>query len=83
MTANFEIALRRDHLSETRGLIITRSLGAAAIGALPIPMLDGWLAARIRRGTIRKLAERRGMHLSEAAVIAVADGPEPGYPSNY
>jgi hypothetical protein len=66
----------RSYLSENRRLIIGRSLASAAAGALPVPMVEDWLASRIRRGTIRRIAEARSVDASDAAVRAVADGAE-------
>lgn len=66
----------REYLSLHRRTIIGRSLAAAIAGAIPIPMLDDWLVASIRRGTIRRIAEARGVDIDEDAVRAIADGPE-------
>jgi uncharacterized protein (DUF697 family) len=65
----------RDHLGRNRRMIIGRSLAAALAGSLPIPLVEEWLASRIQRGTVRRLAERHGVDLDEAAVRAIADGP--------
>jgi uncharacterized protein (DUF697 family) len=70
-----ELSARRDHLGQHRRMIIGRSLAAAAVGSLPIPLVEEWLASRIQRGTIRRIAERRGVDLDEAALRAIADGP--------
>lgn len=66
----------REYLAENRRTIIGRSLAAAIAGAVPIPVLDEWLVASIRRGTIRRIAEARGVDLDDDAVRAIADGPE-------
>lgn len=66
----------RDHLAGNRRTIITRSLAAAAVGSVPVPGVDDWLASRIARGTISRIAESHGVDADEAAVRAIADGPE-------
>lgn len=70
-----ELTPYRSYLSEHRRLIIGRALASAAAGALPVPLVEDWLASRIARGTIRKIAEARSVDMDEAAVRAVADGP--------
>lgn len=69
-------ALVRTHgyLDQHRGMIIGRSLASALAGALPIPLLEEWLAATIRRSLIRRIAEARGVDLDDDAVRAIADG---------
>lgn len=69
------LSARRDHLGEHRRMIIGRSLAAAAAGGLPIPLLEEWLASRILRGTIARIARERGVDLDAAAIRAIADGP--------
>jgi hypothetical protein len=71
-----ELTRNRSYLGENRRLIIGRSLAAGAAGALPVPLVDDWLSSRIRRGTIRKIAESRAVDTDERAVRAVADGEE-------
>ena len=66
----------REHLSEHRRLIISRSLVSAAAGALPIPLLEEWLSSTIKRQTVRKIADRWAVDLDADAVKAVADGPQ-------
>ncbi len=66
----------REYLTLHRRTIIGRSLAAAIVGAVPIPVLDDWLIASIRRGTIRRIAEARGVDIDEDAIREIADGPE-------
>lgn len=66
----------REYLAQNRRIIIGRSLAAAIAGALPVPVLDEWLVASIRRGTIRRIAEGHGVDLDDDAVRAIADGPQ-------
>lgn len=71
-----ELTHDRGYLSDNRRRIIGRSLVAAAAGALPIPLIEDWLASRVKRGTIRKIAESRSVDADESAVRAVADGKD-------
>ncbi|HKA90159.1 MAG TPA: hypothetical protein VKE22_21005 [Haliangiales bacterium] len=66
--------MRFQHLALHRRMIVVRSLAGAAAGLAPLPYLDDWLVAQIRRGTIRRIAEARGVDLDDAAVRAVAEG---------
>lgn len=66
----------REYLSQHRRSIIGRSLAAAIAGAVPVPMLDDWLVASIRRSTIRRIADARGIDINDEAVEAIADGSE-------
>lgn len=70
-----ELSRSRDYLGEHRRMIIGRSLAAAVAGAVPVPLLEEWLSSTIQRGTIRRIAEARGVDLDEEAVRAIADGP--------
>jgi len=73
MTA--ELVRSHGYLDENRAMIVSRSLASAVAGALPIPLLEEWLAATIRRGTIKKIAAVRGVDADDRAVRAIADGP--------
>lgn len=66
----------REHLGQHRRLIIGRSLATSLAGAVPLPLVDEWLSSSIARGTIRRIAEARGVDLDEDAERAIADGPE-------
>ncbi len=66
----------RRYLAENRRIIIGRSLAASVAGTVPVPILDEWLVASIRRGMIRRIAESRGVDIDDDAVRAIADGPE-------
>ncbi|MCP4446078.1 MAG: hypothetical protein GY811_12135 [Myxococcales bacterium] len=70
------IVRNREYLALHRRTIIGRSLAASIAGAIPVPVLDDWLVASIRRGTIRRIAETRGVDIDDEAVRAIADGPE-------
>ena len=62
-----ELVVRRDHLADHRRTIIGRSLAAAIVGAIPVPMLDTRLAYLVQRGTLRKLARASQVDLDEEA----------------
>lgn len=68
------IARRGEHLALHRRMIVVRTLATALAGLTPVPYLDDWLVTRLRRGTIRRIAEARGVDLDEAAVRAIAEG---------
>lgn len=72
-----DLARSTEHLARHRRLIIGRSIAAGVVGLAPIPLLDDWLVAVIRRRTIRRIAEDRRVDLDDAAVRAVADGRVP------
>jgi hypothetical protein len=74
MTASRHIVVRRDYLGDNRQMIISRSLVAALAGSMPIPVFEDWLASRVYRGTIRRIAAARGIDVDEGAVRAIADG---------
>jgi len=71
-----ELTHHRAYLADNRRLIVGRALAAAAAGALPVPLVEDWLASRIARGTIRRIANARSVDLDDGAVRAIADGPE-------
>lgn len=65
---------RLRHLSEHRTLIVRRALLATALGgALPVPVLDDYFAARVRAGMFMKLAELRGVGLPAASAELLAE----------
>jgi len=68
------LAIRNEHLGLHRRMIVVRSLATALAGLTPVPLLDDWLVTRVRRGTIKRIAEVRGVDLDEDAVRAIADG---------
>jgi hypothetical protein len=55
-------------------MILGRSIASTALGTVPLPGVDDWLAARIARGTIARIAESHGVDASPEAVRAIADG---------
>jgi hypothetical protein len=73
MTADI-VALARTHLASNRRMVIGRALASSAAGLIPVPLLDDWLISVVRRGTIRRIAESRGVDLDDEAVRIIADG---------
>jgi hypothetical protein len=66
-----------DHLTGNRRLIIRRSLLATAVGGvIPIPVMDDYLAGRVRAGMLMKLAERRQVDLVLSSAELLADPRE-------
>lgn len=72
----WQLTVKRDHLDGNRRMIIGRSLVASVAGAVPVPGLDDYLSSAIRRRTMRRIAEAHGVDLDDAAVRAIADGPQ-------
>ncbi|HET6150107.1 MAG TPA: hypothetical protein VFH68_21375 [Polyangia bacterium] len=66
-----------DHLAANRRLIIRRSLLATAVGGVvPLPVMDDYLAGRVRAGMLMKLAERRQVDLVLSSAELLADPRE-------
>jgi hypothetical protein len=66
-----------EHLAENRGLIVRRSLLAAAVGGVvPIPVLDEYLAGRVKAGMLMKIAERRHVDLAQSSAELLGDPRE-------
>jgi hypothetical protein len=65
------------HLTANRRLIIQRSLLATAVaGVIPIPVMDDYVAGRVRAGMLMKLAERRQVDLVVSSAELLADPRE-------
>ena len=63
-----------DHLATNRRLIVRRSLLATAVGgAVPLPVMDEYLAGRVKAGMIMKLAERRQVDLASSSAELLGD----------
>ena len=63
-----------EHLREHRRLIVRRSLLATAVGGVvPLPVMDEYLAGRVRAGMLMKLAERRQVDLSASSAELLGD----------
>ncbi|HXT95007.1 MAG TPA: hypothetical protein VN853_01835 [Polyangia bacterium] len=70
-------APRLDHLAENRRLIVRRALLATAVGgAVPLPVLDDYLAGRVRAGMLIKLGERRQVDIAQSSAELLGDPRE-------
>jgi hypothetical protein len=66
-----------DHLDGNRSLIVRRSLLASAVGGLvPVPVMDDYLAGRVRAGMLMQLAERRRVDIVPSSAELLADPRE-------
>ncbi len=66
-----------DHLAANRRLIIRRSLLATAVGGVvPVPVMDDYLAGRVRAGMLMQIAERRRVDLAPSSAELLADPRE-------
>jgi hypothetical protein len=69
---------RLAHLSELRPLIIRRSLLAAGLsGLIPVPVMDEYVAGRVRAGLYVKVATARGVDLPQPAADLLSDPQDP------
>jgi hypothetical protein len=65
------------HLAENRGLIVRRSLLATVLGGfIPLPVMDDYVAGRVRAGLFMKLAERRHVDLPQSSADLLSDPKE-------
>lgn len=65
------------HLLAQRKFIVRRSLLASAVGGIvPLPVMDDYLAGRIRAGMLMQLAERRRVDLAPSSAELLADPRE-------
>ena len=64
----------REWLSDNRAMIVRRSLLATAVGGLvPLPVMDDYLATRVRAGMLIQIAERRRVDLLPSSAELLAD----------
>jgi hypothetical protein len=69
---------RLAHLSELRPLIVRRSLLAAGLsGIIPVPVMDEYVAGRVRAGLYLKIAAARGVDLPQPAADLLSDPQDP------
>jgi hypothetical protein len=65
------------HLLAQRRFIVRRSLLASAVGGIvPLPVMDDYLAGRIRAGMLMQIAERRRVDLAPSSAELLADPRE-------
>jgi hypothetical protein len=63
-----------DHLAANRRFIVQRSLLATAVGGVvPLPVMDEYLAGRVKAGMLMKLAERRQVDLAASSAELLGD----------
>jgi hypothetical protein len=63
-----------DHLAANRRFIVRRSLLATAVGGVvPLPVMDEYLAGRVKAGMLMKLAERRQVDLAASSAELLGD----------
>jgi hypothetical protein len=68
---------RIGHLAANRSLIVKRSLLATAIGGvIPIPVVDEYVAGRVRAGLLLKLAEQRKVDIAPSSAELMGDPRE-------
>jgi len=69
---------RLAHLSELRPLIVRRSLLAAGLsGIIPVPVMDEYVAGRVRAGLYLKIATARHVDLPQPAADLLSDPQDP------
>ena len=59
-----------------RGLVVSRSLLAAAAGILPVPVMDDVVASLLRARMLRRIADARQVDVSRDALAILADEPQ-------
>ena len=63
-----------DHLVPNRRLVVRRALLATAVGGVvPLPVMDEYLAGRVKAGMLMKLAERRQVDLAASSAELLGD----------
>jgi hypothetical protein len=68
---------RLAHLAQNRSLIVRRSLLSTALGGfIPLPVMDDFVAGRVRAGLFMKLAESRHVDLPQTSADLLADPRE-------
>lgn len=66
-----------EHLGANRSLVIRRSLLATAVGGIvPVPVMDDYLAGRVRAGLLMTIADRRRVDLAQSSAELLADPRE-------
>ena len=74
---NGEDASSPEHLVANRKFIVRRALLASAVGGIvPLPVMDDYLAGRIRAGMLMQIAERRHVDLAPSSAELLADPRE-------
>jgi hypothetical protein len=70
-------AANLDHLAAHRSLVVKRALLATAVGGVvPLPVMDEYLAGRVKAGMLMKIAERRQVDLASSSAELLGDPRE-------
>lgn len=69
-----EIAKSREHLAANRRLILGRAIASAAAGAVPIPLVDDWMADTTLSSAYRRIADSRQVDVDATAVKNLVQG---------
>lgn len=72
------LSQRRDHLDRNRRMIIARSLAAAAVGSIPIPLVEDWLSGSIKKKTFARIAESHAVDVDKEALRELTEGARRG-----
>jgi hypothetical protein len=68
------VAGELDHLATNRRFIVRRALLATAVGGVvPLPVMDEYLAGRVKAGMLMRLAERRQVDLAASSAELLGD----------
>ena len=68
------LTLRRDYLGTHRRLAVGRALAAAAVGMVPIPLLDDWLYEAVLNGAYKRIASAHQIDVDELALKNLVHG---------
>jgi len=68
---------RLAHLAANRAIIVKRSLLATALGAaVPVPVMDEYIAGRVRAGLLMRIAQHRNVDLPTSSADLLGDPRE-------
>jgi hypothetical protein len=59
-----------------RGLVVSRSILAAAAGILPVPVMDDIVASLLRARMLRRIADARQVDINRDALAILSDEPQ-------
>jgi len=64
------------YLAANRSIIVRRSLLATALGSIPVPVVDDYIAGRVLAGLLMRVAEQRKVDLPQGSAELLADPRE-------
>jgi hypothetical protein len=64
------------YLGTNRSIIVRRSLLATALGSIPVPVVDDYVAGRVLAGLLMRVAEQRKVDLPQGSAELLADPRE-------